>query len=233
MRRDTYNRLRTSSTSPYVEDVLSLEPKFAVEPRRSAPELLSLVHHVSRHAADNERDRYISEGVDVLCRCRPASSKLPVKRAATFLKDHRISVVPADKEGGGLLFYLTTCFVQRRMRQFPLFFGVHDNVVISRVKSEAKKLCKKLNLGIVVNGIANSKTDFLDVFFSAKAHKSDRPLLVIVSETGTWQKSIASSLQEKLSILTFDDVFLVRNSEEILDFLHSCSKHALYAFSLV
>ncbi|KAH9369011.1 hypothetical protein HPB48_002643 [Haemaphysalis longicornis] len=216
---------------PYVEDVLSLGAKFAVEPRRLAPELLSLVHHVSRHAADNEHNRCISEGVDVLSRCRPAPSKLPVKRVATFLKDHSISVVPADKEGGFAVIS-HDLFRTKADAVVSSVFGVHDNVVISRVNSEAKKLCNKLNLGTVVNHITNSKKDFLGVFFSAKTHKPDRPLRFIVSETGTWQKSIASFLQEKLGILTFDDPFLVNNSEDILDFLHSCSKQALYAFSL-
>ena len=67
---------------PSVEQVLSLGPKFAVEPRKSAPELLSLVRQVSQQASDTEIDRYISEGVDIISRhatqIRPPSIILTV-----------------------------------------------------------------------------------------------------------------------------------------------------------
>ncbi|XP_077564343.1 uncharacterized protein LOC144179781 [Haemaphysalis longicornis] len=181
--RCAVHRLEPVNLPPAVEEVLSLGPKFAVEPKRSAPELLSLVHHVSRQAPEEEQDRCISEGVDVLSRCKPAPSKLP-------------------------------------------------DAVISKLECQAKKLCKKLNLVKVIDGISKSKKDFLDLFFSAKTHKPEKPFRVIVSERSTWQNSIALFLQEKLGLLRFNDPFLVRNSEEILDFLQSEPPKGLCAFSL-
>ncbi|KAG0443722.1 hypothetical protein HPB47_014598, partial [Ixodes persulcatus] len=60
-----------------VEQVLSHGPKFAIEPRRSPPELLSLVRQVSGRAAESEADRCIADGVDVLLQCRPSGSRVP------------------------------------------------------------------------------------------------------------------------------------------------------------
>ncbi|KAH6943507.1 hypothetical protein HPB50_022415 [Hyalomma asiaticum] len=84
---------------PAVIRVLSLGPKFAVEPKRSAHELLSFVHHLSQHAPLGEHDRCVSEGVEILSRLKPARTKLPVKRVRTFLEERDLTVIPADKEG--------------------------------------------------------------------------------------------------------------------------------------
>ncbi|KAG0429421.1 hypothetical protein HPB47_023653 [Ixodes persulcatus] len=83
-----------------VEQELSHAPKFAVEPRRSPPKLLSLVRQVSGRAAESEADRCIADGVDVLLQCRPSGSRVPVRFTVAYLKDNALSLLPADKEGG-------------------------------------------------------------------------------------------------------------------------------------
>ncbi|KAH8026579.1 hypothetical protein HPB51_022040 [Rhipicephalus microplus] len=88
------------SLPDYVENALKLGPKFAVEPRLSAPELLSLVRRISKCAPEGEANRCISEGVDVISRKNIGASRVPVSRVVSFLKQKRLCVLPADKEGG-------------------------------------------------------------------------------------------------------------------------------------
>ncbi|KAH8021329.1 hypothetical protein HPB51_015319 [Rhipicephalus microplus] len=88
------------SLPDYVEKALKLGPKFAVEPRLSAPELLSLVRRISKCAPEGEANRCISEGVDVISRKNIGASRVPVSRVVSFLKQKRLCVLPADKEGG-------------------------------------------------------------------------------------------------------------------------------------
>ncbi|KAH7968566.1 hypothetical protein HPB52_009681 [Rhipicephalus sanguineus] len=84
----------------YVQRVLSLGPKFAVEPRKTAPELLSMARCIGRAAPDSESVRCVSECVDVLCRRKPGANQLPVRHVQQFLRNSSLSVLPADKEGG-------------------------------------------------------------------------------------------------------------------------------------
>lgn len=65
-----------------VANVISLEPKFAVVPKKSAPELLSLFRNASRLVGEEGAENFCSDGVDVLVRCKPAGPKLPVKHVA-------------------------------------------------------------------------------------------------------------------------------------------------------
>ncbi|XP_075539192.1 uncharacterized protein LOC142573847, partial [Dermacentor variabilis] len=55
--------------------------------------------------------------------------------------------------------------------------------------------------------------------FSIKTHKPEWPLRIIVSEGGTWQKSVGLFLQRKLKLLAVDDPFLTKNSEEVIGYL--------------
>ncbi|CAN7978232.1 unnamed protein product, partial [Ixodes persulcatus] len=90
---------------------------------------------------------------------------------------------------------------------------------LQKVKSEAKKLCRRLNLDQLVKRIHAGKQLSLELFFTAKTHKVDCPLRVIVSEAGTWQKPVALFLQKGLNLLKTDDPFLVNSSDEIISFL--------------
>ncbi|KAH8029294.1 hypothetical protein HPB51_025012 [Rhipicephalus microplus] len=85
---------------PDILRTLSLGPKFAVEPKTSPPELLAMVRQVSRHVPEQEQPHSVSEGVDTVSRYRPAGSKIPLRRVEAFLKEHSLTILPADKEGG-------------------------------------------------------------------------------------------------------------------------------------
>ncbi|XP_049513379.1 uncharacterized protein LOC125940825 [Dermacentor silvarum] len=72
----------------------------------------------------------------------------------------------------------------------------------------------------------------LDVFFSAKTHKEGIPFRVIISEQGTWQKQVASYLNDMLKRLEIKDPFLVKNSNEVIEFLKAHADVGLKAFSV-
>lgn len=103
-------------------------------------------------------------------------------------------------------------------------FNSRNDVSLSKVRNDAKKLCNALNLLRLANLIGNCKKLSLDIFFTVKTHKIDWPLRVIVSENGTWQKAVALFLQSKLNLLTIEDPFLIRDSNDIIAFISSSKK---------
>lgn len=70
-----------------------------------------------------------------------------------------LTVLPADKEGGFAILTLGL-FGSKAHTAVSSVFSSRGDVRIDKVKSEAKKLCKDLNLSRVVGGITNSKHDF-------------------------------------------------------------------------
>ncbi|XP_077516749.1 uncharacterized protein LOC144127710 [Amblyomma americanum] len=111
-------------------------------------------------------------------------------------------------------------------------FDTRNDVRLECVKSAAKRLCSSMNLDKLVKSIDKAEKVSLDLFFAAKTHKVDCPLRVIVSENGTWQKSLARFLQQNLNSLTVDDPFKVKNSDEVIRFLKDTPKANLSAFSV-
>ncbi|XP_077507325.1 uncharacterized protein LOC144116482 [Amblyomma americanum] len=80
-------------------------------------------------------------------------------------------------------------------------------------------LCESLNLDKLARSINGDNKLCLDIFFSAKTHKPDCPLRVIVSENGAWQKNLGKFLQTHLNVLDIDDPFQVKGSEQVIDYL--------------
>lgn len=72
----------------------------------------------------------------------------------------------------------------------------------------------------------------LDLFFSAKTHKEGCPLRVIISERGSWQKLVASFLLESLRLLKISDPFLIKNADDVIEFLKPLPSMSLAAFSI-
>ncbi|KAH8027500.1 hypothetical protein HPB51_007033 [Rhipicephalus microplus] len=62
-----------------IREVLELGPKFAVEPKKSAPELLGMVRQVSKQVPDAESDRCVSEGLRQSLRKKTPVPKSQVK----------------------------------------------------------------------------------------------------------------------------------------------------------
>lgn len=91
---------------------------------------------------------------------------------------------------------------------------------------------KKFSLEKLRNNMGNSKRDHLMVLFSTKTPKIGIPLRVIVSENDTWQKPVAFFLQAKLRCSPVNDPFLIRNSEEVIDFLKTNHNKCHQAFLL-
>ncbi|KAH9382942.1 hypothetical protein HPB48_023575 [Haemaphysalis longicornis] len=70
------------------------------------------------------------------------------------------------------------------------------------------------------------------VFFFAKTHKPDKHFRPIVSGRGTWQRQLSKFLQSKLSLLKCEDPYLVKNSNEMLEFVLSGNSDNLLDFSV-
>lgn len=111
-------------------------------------------------------------------------------------------------------------------------FNLHKDVSLPRVKAAAIRLCTELNLENLAKSVERSKASSLRMFFSAKTHKVDKPLRVIITEQGTWQKAVARFLQGKLEMLYVDDPFLIRGSEEVATFLQNNHDVPYRAFSV-
>lgn len=206
-----------------VKRVLRLGPKFAVEPQKSPPELLTLVRQVARRAPESETERCVSEGVHVLSQPRPPRKSLPVNSVVKFFKEQSLSLLTADKEGGFAVLPNSE-LDSKATSAITSVFNCRNDISLSKVRNDAKKLCNALNLQRLASSIGNCKKLSLDIFFTVKTHKIDWPLRVIVSENGTWQKAVALFLQSKLNLLTIDDPFLVRDSNDIIAFISSSDK---------
>ncbi|KAH8035274.1 hypothetical protein HPB51_004515 [Rhipicephalus microplus] len=74
--RDLVDKVRVSATSnvhvaegiclpDFVLEVLGLGPKFAVQPQKNKPELVSIVRQVSKRVPEDQATRIINEGDDL------------------------------------------------------------------------------------------------------------------------------------------------------------------------
>ncbi|KAH8018463.1 hypothetical protein HPB51_007017 [Rhipicephalus microplus] len=126
---------------PDILRTLSLGPKFTVEPKTSPPELLAMVRQVSRHVPEQEQPHSISEGVDTVSRYRPAGSKIPLRRVEALLKEHSLTVLPADKEEGFTILTLGL-FGSKAHTAVSSVFSSREDVRIEKVKSVAKSYAK-------------------------------------------------------------------------------------------
>lgn len=190
-----------------------------------------MVRQVAGKAPESEFDRCISEGVDLLERVSRPRANLPVKKALSFLKSRSLFLLTADKEGGFAVLP-KQLFDTKASAAVSTVFSKFPEVDLKKVKSRAIKLCSQFKLEALKKSISEGSKLSLDLFFSAKTHKPDCPLRVIVSESNTWQKQLASFLQEKLRILPINDPFRVKNSEEVIHFLTEHSHQGHLAFSI-
>lgn len=157
---------------------------------------------MSGRAAESEADRCIADGVDVLLQCKPSGSRVPVRSTVAYLKDNALSLLPADKEGGFAVLP-KGMFNSKALDAIEATFVRRNDVSLAKVKIEARKLCKRLSLGKLAQVVDKGTGLNLDLSFSAKTHKANCPLRVIVSEIGTWQKSVALFLQTKFNIFSY------------------------------
>ncbi|KAH6941428.1 hypothetical protein HPB50_017934 [Hyalomma asiaticum] len=85
-----------------VADGLKKWPKFSVQPRIPAHELLSLNRRVSRKAQTEDQQRCLLDGVDCLIRSAPKvhPRKDHIKIAENYLKERDLRLLVSDKKGG-------------------------------------------------------------------------------------------------------------------------------------
>ncbi|KAG0409714.1 hypothetical protein HPB47_013165 [Ixodes persulcatus] len=105
------------STALHMPEELHLPEDFAVEPKKSPPELLSLVREVSRSVPEEDAARCVSEGVDVVRSCKPAATKEALsrgkrwesagkrKRKSCCNTEHTPSTRPGSDQAAGTLAY--------------------------------------------------------------------------------------------------------------------------------
>nr|XP_054920603.1 uncharacterized protein LOC126518176 [Dermacentor andersoni] len=83
----------------------------------------------------------------------------------------------------------------------------------------------------LAKSIEKSRGKCLSVFFKAKTHKPDSPFRTIISESGCWQKNVSQFLQKNLKLLTVNDPFRTKNSNDVVQFLRG-NKDVGYGFSV-
>uniref|UniRef100_L7LY07 Putative tick transposon n=1 Tax=Rhipicephalus pulchellus TaxID=72859 RepID=L7LY07_RHIPC len=123
------------------------------------------------------------------------------------------------------------------MFQSKALEAVHKNFKVvhfcpKKRKRSAQKLLKELNLDPLRKEVAKAKNVSLQSFFTCKTHKCGYPLRLIVSEKGSWQRSVAGYLQGILGSLRSGDPFLVQSSVEIVSALKEGMPSASTAFSI-
>ncbi|KAH9364165.1 hypothetical protein HPB48_016864 [Haemaphysalis longicornis] len=79
-----------------------------------------------------------------------------------------------------------------------------------------------MDLKYLAQVITDCKDGTLKPFLSVETHKIDSPFRDIVEDKGSWQRTLATIVQAKLSLLLVDDPFLIRNSEKVVEFLKTC-----------
>lgn len=87
-----------------VSKVLNNGPKFSYEHRIPAHDLLALNRRIARKAPQEDKERCVLEGVDVIARCvtsgPPSHKPDPTRKVVAFFKDNNLQLMQADKEGG-------------------------------------------------------------------------------------------------------------------------------------
>ncbi|KAH8022970.1 hypothetical protein HPB51_007983 [Rhipicephalus microplus] len=122
----------------FVRRTLSLGPKYAVDKKYTAPDLLAIVRRVSSLAPQEDCNRCVSEGVDVLQQVKPYASSLPLSRTISHLRDNELCVVPSDKEGGFAVLN-KDLYLKKAVSAVTSVFQKCSGIDLVKVKSKAKK----------------------------------------------------------------------------------------------
>lgn len=216
-----------------VSKILEKGPKYSLEPRLAPHELLAVVRRVSERADADDRDRCVLEGVDCLMRSSRGSYSRggrSLGRVVSFLQENRLNLLQADKEGGFVVLPEGMFGTRSRAAISKNFLAMSPDP--KKVKSAALRLCAGLELHSLEREIKKSKVGHLEAFFTVKTHKEGSPFRTIVTERGTWQRSVSQYLLGQLASLRLSDPFLVRNSQEVVDYLRTGTLTNTTAFSI-
>lgn len=89
-----------------------------------------------------------------------------------------------------------------------------------------------MNLEGVAQYVKKAPKLSLEVFFTAKTHKTDIRFRAVVSERATWQIHVSAYLQKCLLSLNLAQPFLVKSSETIIEYLDNEHLANVGAFSI-
>lgn len=210
---------------------LELGPKFCFEPRLQPVDKVVLARGISRHADEDERSRCVNECVEAFARSSGEPRKRnPVKPLAEYLVSHDLRALVSDKEG--FFFVLPEGKYQEKAMSAVDKNFKKMSVNLAEKKQQALSLLEDLNLESVAQYVKKAPKLNLEVFFTAKTHKTDIPFRAVVSERATWQIHVSAYLQKCLMSLNLAQPFLVKNSETIIEYLENEHLANIGAFSI-
>ncbi|KAG0435560.1 hypothetical protein HPB47_018414 [Ixodes persulcatus] len=142
-----------------IKATLEKGPKFAVEPKLPPPAKLSMVRAMADRALPQDRERFISDGVDVLCRTaghRPKSLKMGA--AVEHFKNTSLKLLTSDKEGGFVVLP-HDLYAAKAREAVAKNFKVVKPGFLNKAKLRAKELCSEMDLSVLTKkaGIPPSK----------------------------------------------------------------------------
>lgn len=196
--------------------------------------LVSMVTKVASCAGQDNKERCIVEGVECLVgssrRVQQCSGH--VKNSIRFLRNNNLALTLPDKEGGFVVME-KDLFKEKAVNALKNnFVFAQDNP--AKVKREALCLCDELKVPNLRKEIAGTKTDTLEVFYTAKTNRDSVPFRAIVTKKGSWQGALPRFLQKQLNGLKLGVPFLVCNSEEVRFYFseREVIGNGLFAFSI-
>lgn len=204
-----------------VECLLKKGPKFSLEPVVPPHELLAVNRRIANRAPQDQSTRCLLEGVDALSRTVRKKNhrryREPTDLIVKHFRDNDLRLLQADKEGGFVVLNAASLAEKTRKAISKNFIPVKSSAV--RVKTMAANLCKNLQLLKLARDIRSSKGNSLSVFFTAKTHKPEVPFRTIISEKGSWQHLVSQFLLKKLNVLSVNDPFDTKSSDDVMRFL--------------
>ncbi|KAM7308033.1 hypothetical protein ISCGN_011668 [Ixodes scapularis] len=144
--------LGKASAPRSVTDVLQGGHKYSLPPNPNPIEKLCIARALADRVRPEERERCISEAVDVL-RCKSGGQKKAPRTGpvVSYFQENKLKLLTADKEGGfvvipeGLFGEKSRAAIQKNFRQF-------ENVSLNKIKTAAKQLCESLELNSLAKG---------------------------------------------------------------------------------
>lgn len=152
-----------------VANMLQKGPKFSLEPRIPAHELLTMNRRIADKAEDEGRERCLLEGVDSLKRTVRKGSPAPAESTQSVVKyfqNNDLVLLQADKDGGFVVLP-SEAYGEKALQAVKKNFSPRK-VVPSKVKASAVALCKELTLDKLAKSINGCKSGSLNFFFHCK-----------------------------------------------------------------
>ncbi|KAG0415650.1 hypothetical protein HPB47_007180 [Ixodes persulcatus] len=138
--------LRGAQAPKKITEILELGPKFSIQPTPKPIEELCLARTPAEKVIPEERERCISEAVDVIRR-NPNNRRetIMIRDVVTYFRKNQLKLLTADKEGA-----FSHIAIIKDFRQV-------NKISLSKVKPSARVLCDRLQLSQLAKKIQASK----------------------------------------------------------------------------